>query len=214
MNNYIRNLISTGEGQQLDFKFEVSDAKKLARTFSAFANTIGGKLLIGVKDNGSITGIRTDEEAYMLESAAHVFCKPGVGYCVKSWQIDGKTILEVTIDESLEKPHTAPWKDDQWRAFIRVNDENYIANSVQIEVWKKQNSSRSTLLKYSREEEQLLNFLKFHKGISLNGFCRLCDIKYSLARKILVNLCLLGVIQISYTGTGVIYQLNQDFTGI
>lgn len=48
----IEALIEQGEHQQLDFKFEVSDSKKIARTLSAFANTDGGRLLIGVKDNG------------------------------------------------------------------------------------------------------------------------------------------------------------------
>ena len=67
MNKYINNLISQGENLNLDFKFEISDAKKIARTFSAFANTKGGKLLIGVKDNGAIAGIRTDEEIFMIE---------------------------------------------------------------------------------------------------------------------------------------------------
>ena len=43
----IEELISQGEHQQLDFKFEVSDSKKIARTLSAFANTDGGRLLIG-----------------------------------------------------------------------------------------------------------------------------------------------------------------------
>jgi predicted HTH transcriptional regulator len=51
-------LIAQGEHQQFDFKFEVSDSKKIAKTLSAFANTDGGRLLIGVKDNGNITGTR------------------------------------------------------------------------------------------------------------------------------------------------------------
>ena len=58
----IEELIAQGEHQQLDFKFEVSDSKKIARTLSAFANTDGGRLLIGVKDNGAIAGVRSDEE--------------------------------------------------------------------------------------------------------------------------------------------------------
>ena len=45
----IEALIEQGEHQQLDFKFEVSDSKKIARTLSAFANTDGGRLLIGVE---------------------------------------------------------------------------------------------------------------------------------------------------------------------
>lgn len=57
----IEALIEQGEHQQLDFKFEVSDSKKIARTLSAFANTDGGRLLIGVKDNGNISGVRSEE---------------------------------------------------------------------------------------------------------------------------------------------------------
>ena len=62
--HYIHKLITEGEHQQLDFKFEIADSRKIARTFSAFANTDGGRLLIGVKDNGSISGIRTGREIY------------------------------------------------------------------------------------------------------------------------------------------------------
>ena len=81
--NYIKELIARGENQNLDFKFEISDARKIARTLSAFANSYGGKLLIGVKDNGVISGIRTDEEEYMIESAAHLYCKPAIDYKLK-----------------------------------------------------------------------------------------------------------------------------------
>lgn len=63
----IEALIEQGEHQQLDFKFEVSDSKKIARTLSAFANTDGGRLLIGVKDNGAISGVRSEEEYYMTK---------------------------------------------------------------------------------------------------------------------------------------------------
>ena len=51
---YIHALIAEGEHQQQDFKFEISDARKIAKTLSAFSNTDGGRLLIGVKDNGKI----------------------------------------------------------------------------------------------------------------------------------------------------------------
>ena len=61
-------------------KFEISDARKIAKTLSAFANTDGGKLLIGVKDNGKIAGVRSDEEQYMIEAAAGLYCSPEVNY--------------------------------------------------------------------------------------------------------------------------------------
>ena len=75
---YIQRLIAEGEHCHQDFKFEISDARKIARSISAFANTGGGRLLVGVKDNGKIAGIRSEEEIYMIEAAANMYCKPTV----------------------------------------------------------------------------------------------------------------------------------------
>ena len=77
--DYIHALIAEGEHQQQDFKFEISDARKIAKTLSAFANTDGGRLLIGVKDNGKIAGVRSEEEKYMIEAAAQLLLYPRSG---------------------------------------------------------------------------------------------------------------------------------------
>lgn len=84
----------------LDFKFEISDSKKIARSLVAFANTDGGRLLIGVKDNGVISGIRSEEEKHMIQTAAELYCQPQVDYYVKEWEINGKTVLEVIVPKS------------------------------------------------------------------------------------------------------------------
>ena len=67
---YIEELVAQGEHQQQDFKFLISDARKIARSISAFANRDGGRLLIGVKDNGTIAGVRNEEDIYVVEQAA------------------------------------------------------------------------------------------------------------------------------------------------
>lgn len=212
MSKHIKRLIAEGEHQHLDFKFEISDAKKIARTFSAFANTEGGTLLVGVKDNGVIAGIRTDEEAYMIESAADLYCKPRVGYNLKTWNIDGKTILEVIIPQSELRPHLAPWKTDNWKAYIRVKDENFLANSIQFEVWKKYRMNKGALIKYNESEEKLLGYLRNHQEITLKEFCKLCKIKYPTARKILVNLVAIGVIIINFKkDMAAGYRLRSEF---
>ena len=58
---YLQSLIREGEHQQQDFKYRVSDAMKLAKSVSAFANTDGGRLLIGVRDDGHMSGVRCQE---------------------------------------------------------------------------------------------------------------------------------------------------------
>jgi predicted HTH transcriptional regulator len=88
--SYLQSLILEGEHQQQDFKFGITDSRKIARTLVAFANTNGGRLLIGVKDNGVIAGVRTDEEYYMIESAAHLFSKPEIHFESKVWQEGAK----------------------------------------------------------------------------------------------------------------------------
>lgn len=210
MNRYVNNLISQGENKHLDFKFEISDAKKIARTFSAFANTEGGKLLVGVKDNGTIAGIRTDEEIFMIESAADLFCKPSVYYSVKTWNIEGKTILEVDIPESPNKPHLAPWKNNLWRAYTREDDQNFVADVIMVQVWKKIREQKATFIKYNRIEKELLDYLKTSSEISLKDFCELSKIKRPIAKRVLINLVTIGVVKINTFENFSTYSLNEE----
>ena len=122
MDRHIRELIAEGENQKLDFKYCVSDSRKIARTLSAFANTDGGRLLIGVRDNGSIAGIRSDEEIYMVDTAAHIFCRPVIEYSLRQHVIGGKTILEVEVSKGNEKPYQAMNEEGRWISWIRHLD--------------------------------------------------------------------------------------------
>ena len=93
-----------GEGQHLEFKFELNSARKIAATLSAFANAGGGTLLIGIKDNGAVAGIRLDEEIYVLQAAAAVYCQPEIIPQYTRHELKGKVVLEVEIEESRSKP--------------------------------------------------------------------------------------------------------------
>ena len=73
---YLERIIAEGEHEQQDFKYAISDARKIARSLSAFANHSGGRLLVGVRDNGSIAGVRNEEDIYLLEQAAEMYCEP------------------------------------------------------------------------------------------------------------------------------------------
>ncbi|MBN1116035.1 MAG: ATP-binding protein [Bacteroidales bacterium] len=205
---YIQKLITEGEHQQLDFKFEISDAKKIARTFSAFANTNGGKLLIGVKDNGNISGIQTDEEVYMLEAAADLYCKPRVNYALTQHQIQDKTILEVDIPESNQKPHLAPWKSDKWMAFIRVDDQNFIANKVIYEYWKIKGRQKDVIVRYDDFEMRIFSLLKTIGFASTNKITKECKIPPYLVIKILAQLISINIIGYKITEKETSYFLK------
>ncbi len=207
MHPYLKNLIAEGEGQHLDFKFEISDSKKIARTLSAFANTGGGILLVGVKDNGRIAGVRSDEEYYMLEAAAGMHCKPEVDFTTRQWQADGRTVLEVKIEKSSSPPHFARSDDGKWLAYIRVRDENILANQVMIRVWKRRSRPGGTLVRYSDAEKILFDHLRQNETISMSTFQRIAKINNRKAGTILVNLIVLGLIEPAFKDKKIVYKM-------
>lgn len=209
MSTYIKNLINQGEHQQLDFKFEISDAQKIARTMSAFSNTDGGTLLVGVKDNGGVSGVSSDEEYYMIESAAQMYCKPEVSFDVKKWDVDGKTVLEVMIPKTpVGKPCFAKTPDG-WRAFVRREDQNIMANRVLLEVWKQQKNKKGVFIKYTEKEKMLLNFLERNRSITMAKYCRIANINKQIAEKILINMVLVELLEMIITDKGVSYKLKE-----
>lgn len=204
----IPGLIRQGEGQSLEFKFEISDAKKIARTLVAFANSGGGTILIGVKDNGSIAGIRSDEEYYMLDGAASMYCRPPVQFRARLHEIDGKTILEVNIDPDHETLHMAPDKEGQYKVFIRKNDENLLPGGIFLKIHQRRLEAKGETIEYSERERFLLQYLLNNDSITLNQYRRKANLKYFEAEKILISFVLLDIISMDTTDKGHLFRLN------
>ncbi len=208
MLHHITKLIAEGEHQRLDFKFEIADAHKIARTLVAFANTDGGRLLVGVKDNGVLAGVRSEEEYYMVEAAAKMYCKPAVAFSVKEWNLNKKTILEIIIPKSPQRPHYAQQQDGTWKAYHRVKDQNFIVNRILMRVWKLENTPKGVFLKFSDPEKFLLEHLETNVSITLSKFIRLSGISRPKAESILVRFMLLKILQMNFTENLTFFTLN------
>lgn len=137
----ILDLLRQGEHENQDFKYRIDDPVKIAKTLCAFANTSGGRLMIGVKDNGTIKGIDPEEEYYVVEAAAQRYCNPEVKFNYRVWQDPKdpkKLVLEIDVPESEERPHRALNEEKKWLAYVRIEDDTLIANRITVGVWKKQ----------------------------------------------------------------------------
>lgn len=211
MSNYINKLIREGEHQTQDFKYCISDSKKIARSLVAFANTDGGRLLIGVKDNGRIAGVRSDEEYYMVESAAKIYSKPPVEFTTKQHFVDGKTILEVIIEPSEEKPHFARDDEGKWWAYFRKDDENRLAPKIMIEVWKRRKSPEGILINYSEDEKTLLDYLENNEKISVSKFSRIAHLSFKKAEQIIINFRTLNILKDCVGDSRIDYTINEEF---
>ena len=211
MNLALQRLIDEGEHQQQDFKYCINDSKKIAKSLVAFANTDGGRLLIGVKDNGKIVGISTDEEYYMVESAAKIFSNPPINFTTKQWHSEGKTVLEITVDSSEERPHYAKDNTGKWLAFVRKKDENMLAHKIQLLVWEKQKSPKGIYFTYSDDEKFLINYLQQNNTITFSKFMRLAQIQRKKAQEILSNFVIIDIIRMNTSQEGTFFYLNDDF---
>ncbi len=207
---YIRDLIREGEHQQQDFKYAITDSRKIARTLVAFSNTDGGRLLIGVKDNGRIAGVRSDEEMYMVETAAITFCKPEVKFTTTLHEIDQKTVLEVNVPPATNRPYRAPDDHGRWHAYVRVGDENFMANRVLIRTWQRKKRKRGTWVRYSRPEHILMRYLAEHESISQRHFRKIARISPASAENILVNFLSWNILDPLFTNQGIRYKLKKD----
>lgn len=194
MTDHIRKLIAEGEHQRLDFKFEVADYHKIARSIVAFANTDGGRLLVGVKDNGSVAGVRSEEEIFMVEGAARLYCRPEVSFTYREWNVEGRRVVEFIVMPSASRPHYAEGEDGRWLVWVRRGDQILLANAVLISVWEKQRSGYEAVLRYTEAERMLLKRLEEGQRVTLNGFCRLTGISRGRATRILVDLMIMGII--------------------
>ena len=191
----IKRLILEGENVSLDFKKTISKAEKIAKTLVAFANNQGGRLLIGVADDGSIKGVKSEEEEkYMITKAAHQFCKPAIEPRFEEYLVDDKLVLVAEIPKSDLKPHYALDEQGKWWVYFRVQDKTVLASKILIDVLKKDNHEEGTLISYSEQEKILLEYLDANGRITLKQFSKLTRSAYRKAQKIIVNLILSGII--------------------
>jgi len=208
MDNRLKKLIGEGEGQKLDFKFCVSDSRKIARTLAAFANSDGGKILIGIRDNGTVSGIRSDEEIYMVDTAAHLFCRPGIDFKIKQHITEGKTIVEVDVARGDNRPYQAKDETGKWIAYFRHHDQNLAVNRVLLQVWKKEEKVKGVLVRFGKAENMLLEHLKQTGTVTISRFRKMARISAHRAEAILSNLIVMKVIVMKASEKGFTYELS------
>lgn len=189
-------LIKQGEHQQQDFKHNITSAEKIAKTIVAFANTNGGRLLIGVKDNGKLYGIQPDEERYMIEAAIESFCKPKINVDFEEIAEGDKLVLIAHIYTSQNGPCYAKDENGLWWAYVRVQDKTVLAGIVTLESLKRKH--QNLIIEFSEVEKGLLAILEDGKSIDLKSFEKLFKLKRKSSIPILVNLINAKVIKINY----------------
>lgn len=200
---YIHNLIQEGEHEHQDFKFAISDAAKIAHSISAFANNDGGRLLVGVRDNGTVAGVRSEEDIYMIEQAAQLYCRPAQQVEVTAFAVEGgAVVVRAVIPKSERRPVCARDTDGTWRAYFRVKDENIVVPPAMLAAWKRKSAPTPTLLTFTAAESALLAYLDEWGMASLDDYVTAAHISVATATDMAARLYAMDIIDFAYTGTG------------
>lgn len=192
----LRNLIQTGEGMYLEFKKTTPSVEKIAREISAFANSKGGTILIGVDDHKNITGISAYfEEEYVLHKAAYECCVPAVPIQIELVHSGNQDVMVVRVPEAEKKPVYNKSKKKRL-VFVRRNDESVLASDEQAEILKKTYSSEGVTFEYGKNEQMLFRYLNEYGEITVLKYSQLVNVTTYRASKILINLVSAGVLKL------------------
>ena len=203
---YLLSLIHEGEHQQQDFKYRVADACKLAKSVSAFANTDGGRLLIGVRDDGYLAGVRSEEEIYMMHQAAYKYCKPEASITFDTYHADGHTIVVATVPPSNRKPICAKDEEGNMRAYIRINDENILASPVHLALWRESQRLQGAVITYDDDTRHLLDVMQGQS--TLNQIVRLSHLPRRMVIALLARLIRFGTVRWEYVNQQFVFKVE------
>ena len=190
MNPNLPDLIARGEGSRLEFKRSISTSARIARTLCAFANTGGGKLLIGVNDDGKIGGVESEiREMLKIEQATDELVEPPLLISYQVVTVEGKPVIVIDVPESTDKPHFAVDGQGNRTIYVRAKDKSVPTNKLIME----QLPTDKTLLQ-SPNVKTLLQYLRKNEDITADRMARLVNISDYRANKLLHQLAGQGLL--------------------
>jgi len=189
----LREIIKGGESSTVEFKRKFTSPEKFAKELIAFANTVGGYLIIGIDDDGSIVGVDSEKEQVELVRVAQTSIEPELSLEMEIVDIEGRDVIVVHVPNSPLKPHHF-----ESVAYIR-NGERSIAASKEMKKVLQSRSPDATpmTLSIGDRERRLFTYLESYGQASVNDFARLVNISRRRASHILVKLVRAGVLHIN-----------------
>jgi predicted HTH transcriptional regulator len=200
---WLKQAVAKGEGLHLEFKKKAKFPERIMKEISAFANTSGGYLILGVEDSGKITGLNNaEEEIFVITDTMEKWMHPIPDYSIRkiTTGADNEAVV-FSIIELTEKPcyvrspaETGTYKGD---AYYRVKDESVKISREFKEVLRGRASGKSFKFNFGDKEKVLLKHIEQKGSITLNSFIQLCSLNTKTASRTLVLLTLAGVLEIS-----------------
>ena len=107
-------IVKKGEDSKTQFKVEIDSINALAAEIGAFANSQGGKIIIGIADDGEIIGINDlNRLNQMISNAASNKLEPPINVITENLICNDRLVVILNVPQGENKPYTAN-RTDYW----------------------------------------------------------------------------------------------------
>lgn len=194
-----QRLVAIGENLHIEFKRRVPEPERIAKEVIALANSAGGKILIGVDDDGTITGVRdAEEEIFALEQALQTLIEPRVQLEIEIIPLQRRRdAVAVHIPNSARKPHFLIVPNEPRKAaYVRVGEKSIEASKEVVRLMRSQRQAQDVQFEFGEKERRLMAYLDRYERITVDQFARLADVPRKSAAQTLVLLVKANVLEV------------------
>lgn len=127
------------ESSTIEWKGTFPENEQIIKTIVGFCNRFGGKLIIGIANNGEIIGVEErDAEEHMeyLDKMIYDSSAPPIIPLVHTQRINDKIILLIEVSSGMNKPYYIKSLGMEKGVFIRLGRSTMRANADMIEELK------------------------------------------------------------------------------
>lgn len=184
------------EGPDSEWKERLPRPERIARTISAFANGVGGKIWVGVRDDGAAVGVAdVGETTAALRRIASELVAPSPSLQVRTVECDGAQLVVAEVPSSELRPVLAPGRDGELAPFVRDGSSTRPAPRAIQRVWSR-GAARVTL---DARERRILREIRLRAqdgtaGPDLKELARASRVGQRAARRAVVQLQAAGLI--------------------
>jgi ATP-dependent DNA helicase RecG len=132
LKNELLEIIANGENSGVEFKRDNIQPEQIAKEIVAMANLHGGKIILGVEDDGNISGIqRPDAETWVMDTVFRHYVHPMLLPYYEEIKMDNnKKVAVISFDQGTSKPYVLRHNGKE-EIYIRVGTTTRIASREQ-----------------------------------------------------------------------------------
>ena len=196
------SILQEGESYKIEFKESID--KSLVEEVCAFANASGGRIFIGVDDNGKVTGTDTSNSTRSRIQDTLRQIQPDLNLSLDIFN----NVIIITVPEGKDKPYSC-----SKGFFLRVgpNSQKLGRNEIISFVQSEGRIRFDELAKPEAKVYEVLNKKAFDKYLNLSGITNVLP-----SEQILMNLgcCVNADEQATLTNAGVLFFSNDPMSYI